>query len=82
MKQVGTMYRLATQLGVEVQPAGREPTPSENLIHAKRHLLDRNRESIDIPPEPVVTGVGVNAAKDYGCIFCLYLMCVVLGIFV
>ena len=66
VEQVGAVDRLAAQLGVEVQPARGEAATAQDLQHAERHLLDRHREAIDVPAEPIVAGVGVDRAEDPG----------------
>ena len=66
VEQVGPVDRLAPQLGVEVEPAGREPAAAQDLEHAERHLLDRHREAVDVPAEAVVAGVGVDRPEDAG----------------
>src|SRR5688572_2413664 len=49
VEQIVTGDRLATQLGVEVEAAGGEPATPQDLEHAERHLLDADREAVDVP---------------------------------
>ena len=64
VEEVVACDRLAPQLAVEVEAAGGEPAPTEDLEHPQRHLLDADREAVDVPPEPVVAGVGIDRAED------------------
>ena len=64
VEEVVARDRLAAQLRVEHQPAGRESAAAQDLEHAERHLLDRDREPVEVPAEAIVAGVGVDRAED------------------
>ena len=66
MEQVVAGDRLAAQLAVEYQATGGEAAAAQDLEHAERHLLDADREAVEVPAEPVVAGVGVDRAEDAG----------------
>ena len=65
-EQVVARDRLTAQLAVEHHPAGGEAAAAHDLEHAERHVLDRGGEQIEVPPEPIVAGVGVDRPEDAG----------------
>ena len=64
VEQVVAFGRLAAQLRVEVHPAGGESTAAQDLEHPERHLLDRHGETVEVPAETIVAGVGVDRSED------------------
>ena len=64
VEEIGPIEALATELGVEVEAAGREAAGAEDLVQGKGELVDRVRELVGVPAVLVVAAVRVDAAED------------------
>ena len=64
VEQVDPVHALAAQLGVEVEPTGREAAGRQDLEEHGDQLLDGVGELVGVPTVLRVAPVGVDAAED------------------
>src|SRR6266481_4444412 len=68
MDRIVRTDRLPANLGVEIEPAGREPATLQQLMEAERHLRYVHRELVSVPAQKVIAAIDVERPEDAKCI--------------
>ena len=64
LDEIDRIDRLAADLGVEVEPAGREAAVAQNLVQHQGQLAGVHRELVGVPAQQRIAPVEVDRAED------------------
>ena len=64
MEKVGSIDALATELGIEHEPAGCEASASKDLVYRQTQLIDRVWELVGIPTVLRIASIGIDRTED------------------